>query len=100
MISGKFIKSSMLYTIGGAMPMASGLVLLPFYTNMLTIETYGILMLYVVFSLFMQSITSYALDAYLGVRYIDTQHDQAATKKMVGAIAGLLLVIGGGVILV
>lgn len=98
MISGKFIKSSFLFTVGGAMPMASGLVLLPFYTNRLTIETYGILMLYVVFSLFMQSVTSYALDAFLGVQYVEAQHDRQKLNKIIGAIAGLMLVIGSGVI--
>lgn len=96
MISGKFIKSSLLYTIGGAMPMASGLVLLPFYTNMLSLELYGTLMLYVVFSLFMQSLTSYALDAYINVHYVEVKDDKAAAGKMIGAVAGLLLVIGAG----
>lgn len=96
MISGKFIKSSLLYTIGGAMPMASGLVLLPFYTNMLSLELYGTLMLYIVFSLFMQNITSYALDAYINVHYTDVKDDKAAASRMIGAVAGLLIVIGVG----
>lgn len=99
MISGKFIKSSLLYTIGGAMPMASGLVLLPFYTNILDLSTYGTLMLYVVFSLFMQSLTSYALDAYINVHYTEVKDNKAAARKLIGAVAGLLLVIGAITIL-
>lgn len=98
MISGKFFKSSLVYTIGGAMPMASGLVLLPFYTDMLSIETYGILMLYIVFGLIMQVLTTYALDAYLGVHYIDVKDNPAAAKKMIGAVTGLLLVMGAVII--
>jgi hypothetical protein len=35
MISKNFIRSSVMCTIGGAMPMASGLALLPFYTDLL-----------------------------------------------------------------
>lgn len=94
MISGRFIKSSLLYTVGGAMPMASGLVLLPFYTNMLSLDTYGILMLYVVFSLFMQSLTSYALDAYINVHYHEVENDITARRKLIGAVAGLMITIG------
>ena len=74
--------------------MASGLVLLPFYTDMLSLETYGVLMLYVVFSLFMQSLTSYALDAYINVHYHEVENDRVAARKLIGAVAGLMITIG------
>jgi O-antigen/teichoic acid export membrane protein len=93
-ISGKFFKSSVIYTIGGAMPMASGLVLLPFYTDLLSIGTYGILMLYIVFGLIMQVLTTYALDAYIGVHYIDVKDKPEEARNMIGAVTGLLLVLG------
>lgn len=80
------------------MPMASGLVLLPFYTDKLSIEMYGVLMLYIVFGLIMQVLTTYALDAYLGVHYIDVKDDKAAAKKMISAVTGLLLVMGAIII--
>lgn len=98
MISGRFFKSSLIYTIGGAMPMASGLILLPFYTNMLTTDMYGILMLYIVFGLMMQVLTTYALDAYLGVHYIDVKDDPIAARRMIGAVTGLLLTLGAVII--
>jgi O-antigen/teichoic acid export membrane protein len=98
MISSRFFKSSLIYTIGGAMPMASGLVLLPFYTDLLTMPMYGVLMLYVGFSLIMQVLTTYALDYYLGVHYIDVKNDPAAARKMIGAVTGLLLTLGAVII--
>lgn len=98
MISSRFFKSSLIYTIGGAMPMATGLVLLPFYTDLLTIETYGVLMLYVGFNLLMQVATTYALDAYIGVHFIDVKDNPAAARKLIGAVTGLLLVLGAVII--
>jgi O-antigen/teichoic acid export membrane protein len=99
MISTRFIRSSLLYTLGGAMPMASGLLLLPFYTDLLALETYGILMLYVAFSLFIQLFTTYALDAYLGIHYLELQHDANTSKRLVAEVSGLLLMIGTGVLI-
>ena len=99
MISTRFIRSSLLYTLGGAMPMASGLLLLPFYTDLLALETYGILMLYVAFSLFIQLFTTYALDAYLGIHYLELQHDAQKSKQLVAEVSGLLLIIGLGVLI-
>ncbi len=98
MISKGFFKSSLIYTIGGAMPMASGLILLPFYTDMLSMGSYGILMLYVGFSLIMQVLTTYSLDYYLGVHYIDVKDDPKAARKMIGAVTGLLLTMGAIII--
>jgi O-antigen/teichoic acid export membrane protein len=94
MISKRFLQSSAIYTIGGALPMASGLALLPFYTDLLSIETYGLLMLYVAFSLFVQILTSYALDAYLGIHYIELEHDWKKAKQLVAEVGGLLLLLG------
>lgn len=94
MISKKFLQSSVLYTIGGAMPMASGLVLLPFYTDLLAVETYGVLMLYVAFSLFVQVLTTYALDAYLGIHYIEQRHDAQKVKQLIASVSGLMLLLG------
>ena len=54
MISKKFLQSSLLYTIAGAMPLASGFVLLFFYLNYLTVEQFGLLALYIAFTAFIQ----------------------------------------------
>jgi O-antigen/teichoic acid export membrane protein len=94
MISGKFIKSSMLFTIGGVMPLAGGFVLLPFYTNLLTIEQYGLLALYISISLVVQIIVSYALDTYIGVQYVKIRDEGGDTNKFVSSIFTLLLAIG------
>lgn len=94
MISERFLKSTLIYSIGGALPMVSGFILLPFYTNQLSTNDYGLLMLYISFSLFMQVLFSYALDSYIGIHYVEHKDDTQRVKKLVGAVAGLLLVIG------
>lgn len=94
MISQRFLKSTLIYSIGSALPMLSGFILLPFYTNLLTTYDYGLLMLYIGFSLFVQVLVSYALDAYIGVHYTEVKEDKEKTKTLISNVAGLLLIIG------
>lgn len=94
MISGRFLKSTLSYSGAGALPMLSGFILLPFYTNLLSTPDYGLLMLYVGFSLLIQVLVSYSLDAYIGAHYVEVKDDYVKRKVLLSNVAGLLLFIG------
>jgi O-antigen/teichoic acid export membrane protein len=94
MISSRFLKSTVSYSIAGALPMLSGLILLPFYTNLLETADYGVLMLYVAFSLFIQILVSYSIDAYMGAHYTEVRDNVEKKRELISNSAGLLLTIG------
>jgi len=94
MISKKFIQSSFIYSIVGALPLASSLVLLPFYLNLLSIKDVGILALYLSFTYLIQIIVNFALDTSIGVSYFDYRDDNKKLKEYIGTVVSLLLIIG------
>jgi len=94
MISKKFIKSSFIYTVIGALPLASATILLPFYTNLLTTSQFGILALYIAFTAVVQILVNYALENYLIVHYIENINDKQFLKNIIGTVVILLLAIG------
>lgn len=101
MISKKLLKSSLLYTIVGSLPLASGLILLPFYTNYLKgVDTFGVLTLYVNFSLLVQLIVNFSIDTSIGIHYFDYKDDIPKFKKYVGTLISSLLIIGGSFLLI
>ncbi|MCC6370126.1 MAG: hypothetical protein IT236_03870, partial [Bacteroidia bacterium] len=69
MISKGFLKSSAIYTIGGALPMVAGLIMLPFYTNYLSEGNYTQLLFYISLSLLFQILFSFSSESYFGVQY-------------------------------
>lgn len=99
MISKSFLKSSVIYTIGGAMPMLSGLILLPFYTNYLSSLQYTQVAFYIIVSLLMQILFSYSIDSYFGVKYSRLANNPEMQKNFIGTVSVLLLSIGGGLLL-
>lgn len=54
MIKISFIKESLLFTIGNALPMAASVLLLPFYANYLSPTNYVALSFYIGISLLFQ----------------------------------------------
>lgn len=94
MISGRFIKSSLMYTIGGALPLASGFILLPFYTNMLDVSQFGVLALYIGISLFTQIIVSYAIDSYVGINYLKAKEEKGKEVELIRKLFTFLIVGG------
>jgi O-antigen/teichoic acid export membrane protein len=69
MIKPSFLKSSVIYTIGGGLPVMASIVLLPFYTNYLSSLHFLQLSFYISISLFVQIFYNFSLDTYLGIRY-------------------------------
>jgi len=94
MISKNLIKSSMIYTIIGAMPLISAFFLLLFYTNYLSRELYGALVIFVSFTGFIQILINIGLDTYIGVSYFDNRRDHSQLKTKIGIITGYLLIWG------
>jgi len=100
LISNKFIKSSFIYSVIGALPLASSVILLPFYTNYLTTEQFGLLALYIAFTGIIQIIANFGLDNFIGISYIDLKNDKKALKDIISTILSLLIFIGIFVLLI
>ncbi len=94
MISKSFLKSSIIYTIGGALPMAAGLIILPFYTNYLNDLQFTQVAFYISVSMLLQILFSYSIESYFGIKYTQLHKEPGAQKKFVGTISILLLLIG------
>ncbi|MEI6059575.1 MAG: oligosaccharide flippase family protein [Bacteroidota bacterium] len=98
MIRRQFISESLIYTITGALPLASGLVLLPFYTNWLTSDQFGMLALYIAITMFMQILFNFGFDNYIGISYIDNKSTPEVQAEIIGTIVLSLLILGAFII--
>src|ERR1044072_625338 len=94
MISKSFLRSSLLFTIGGALPMVSSILLLPFYANMLDDLSYTRILFYILVSSLFQILFSYSTENYFGIKYSQLFDDQEKRKRFIGTISSLLLIIG------
>jgi O-antigen/teichoic acid export membrane protein len=99
-ISKGFIKSSLIYSIAGMLPMASAIILLPFYLKYLSADDNGALSIYLAFSLLIQVITTYSFDTSLYIHYQEYKNDPKKLSSFVSSAFVLMLIIGGGVALV
>lgn len=87
MISKKFFKSSLIYSVVGALPMLSGLVLLFFYTGgILSTKTYGYLTLHLSFTLLFQSFISFCLESFIGPVIFETKDKPIELKSKIASI--------------
>ncbi|MBK9283739.1 MAG: hypothetical protein IPM51_05395 [Sphingobacteriaceae bacterium] len=94
MISKSFLKSSIIITLSGALPMVGGIILLPFYTNYLPTLQFTQLAYYILITLLTQIIFSFSIDTYYGVKYTQLANEPQEQKKFTGTISILLLLIG------
>lgn len=95
MISKGFLKSSFIYTVIGALPLASGIILLPFYTNYLSTSLFGLLALYISFTFFIQILVNFGFDVYVAVHYFEYKDNPAKLRECIGTAVSLLLMIAG-----
>ena len=91
MIRPEFIKSSFLFTLGGALPMLGSIVLLPFYTNYLSTTHYTQLLFYISISLFCQLFFSWSTETAFGIEYSRIQNDAQASPKFIGQVAVFMI---------
>jgi O-antigen/teichoic acid export membrane protein len=94
MISKGFLKSSIVYTLGGAMPMVASITLLPFYTNYLNELNFLQVAFYISISLLFQILFTFSLDTYFGVKYTQLHTNPEKQKRFIGTTAILLLLLG------
>lgn len=87
MISKSFFKSSLIYSVVGALPMLSGFILLPFYTSdLLSEKNYGYLTLHLSFTLLFQSFIILCLENFIGPVIFESKHDPKELKKKISSI--------------
>ncbi|MGZ4042232.1 MAG: hypothetical protein ACXVO9_03445 [Bacteroidia bacterium] len=80
MISKSFLKSSLIFTIGGALPMVASIILLPLYTNFLSDIQYTQVAFYIGISLLFQILFSYSIESYFGIEYTRLHADPVRQK--------------------
>jgi O-antigen/teichoic acid export membrane protein len=107
-ISKTFLKSSLIYTIAGTLPMASAIILLPFYVSFLSTSDFGALSIYLAFSLFIQILTAYSFDTSLYIHFHEYKNDRAKLSSFVssafimmigiGCLVGLIFILAGDLI--
>jgi O-antigen/teichoic acid export membrane protein len=97
-ISRNFIKSSLIYTLSGALPMASAIILLPFYTQYLTTSTLGALWIYLAFTILVQIFVTFSFDTSIYIHFHDYKDDADKLAKFTSSSFNLILMIGVGII--
>jgi len=96
MISKSFIKSSVTYTIIGALPFASSILLLPFYgnKNLLSTDDFGLLAIFIILSELARILISFSAESFLGNTYIHYRNDNNNEKKFLGTSFLFLIIYG------
>jgi O-antigen/teichoic acid export membrane protein len=94
MISRSFFKSSLIYSLVGALPYASGFLLLPWFTMYLTPQQFGINAMYIALMYLIQIISSYGLDMSTGVLYFDYKDDKQKIREFLGTVFIGLTMLG------
>jgi O-antigen/teichoic acid export membrane protein len=97
LISKGFIKSSIIYTLAGALPMASALILLPFYIKQLPKEVYGALSIYLAFSLLVQILVTFSFDSSIYIHFHEFKNDRKKLSTFISSAFIFMLLIGLGV---
>ncbi|MEI7983937.1 MAG: oligosaccharide flippase family protein, partial [Bacteroidota bacterium] len=86
MISRQFFKSSIIYSLVGALPYTTGVILIPFFTGRLTPEQFGVNALYLTFMYFIQVLSTFGLDTYIGINYFEHKNDKQRLREFIGTV--------------
>jgi len=93
-ISKKFFAHSIIYTIVGALPLATPILLLPLYTAVLSEGQVGEIALYTAFGFIMQIIANFSLDGSVRTFYLDYQNHAKQLKEYISTVYITLIGIG------
>jgi O-antigen/teichoic acid export membrane protein len=99
MIGKGFIKSTIIYSIVGSLPLASGFILLPLFAVHLEMAVYGQFVLYTAFTMLMQIVINLSLDYGLQITYFENKNPTIGLNKKIGTIISSMLIIGSIIIL-
>jgi O-antigen/teichoic acid export membrane protein len=94
MISKGFIKSSIIYSLVGSLPLASGFILLPLFAVHLGSGLYGQLALYTAFTMLVQIIINLSLDYGLQITYFENKSEKLNLEKRIGTLVSGMLIFG------
>jgi O-antigen/teichoic acid export membrane protein len=94
-ISKKFFAHSLIYTIVGALPLATPILLLPLYTAVLYEGQVGEIALYTAFGFVIQVIANFSLDGSVRTFYLDYQNHEKQLKEYISTVYLMLIGIGG-----
>lgn len=96
MISKSFIKSSFIYTVVGSLPLASSILLLPFYGNssLLSTSDFGLLSIYIILSELARILFTFSADNFLGINYIHYNTDKNSLERFIGTSTIFILLYG------
>jgi O-antigen/teichoic acid export membrane protein len=99
MISKQFFRSSVIYSVIGALPYTTGVILIPFFTAKLSPEQFGINAIYFTLMYFVQLVASAGLDTYIGVNYFQQKDDPKKLREFIGTVVLILITLGTAVVL-
>ncbi len=94
MISTRFIKSSVLITVGNALPLMSGIILLPFYINVLSTELFAELAIYISITLLVQIFLGFGLEAYISIIPVKFKDENAVLAKGISTLFTFSIILG------
>ncbi|MCZ8070211.1 MAG: oligosaccharide flippase family protein [Cytophagales bacterium] len=86
----------MIYTVAGALPMASAILLMPFYGK-LPADVYGSLSIYFGFSLLVQILVTYSFDASIYLNFHEHKHDTKSLAVFVSSAFVFILMLSAAV---
>lgn len=86
----------MIYTLAGALPMASAIILMPFYGS-LPPDVYGSFSIYLGFSLLVQIVVTYSFDASIYLNYHEHKSDPKSLGIFVSSAFLFILLLSAGV---
>jgi O-antigen/teichoic acid export membrane protein len=75
----------LIYTIAGALPMASSIILLPFYIGKLTTEMLGALWIYLAYSMLIQIVVTFSFDTSIYIHYHELKNQRQKLNEFISS---------------
>jgi O-antigen/teichoic acid export membrane protein len=91
-LAKNFLKSSIIYTILGFLPLSFAIIFTPIYLQYLNETEFGILNLFTLYSGFIAQTYSLGVSSAFGYIYWDTYKEKNELKKLISSTLGLLLI--------
>lgn len=83
--------------MAGTLPVASAVVLLPFYVTYLSTELFGAMAIYLALSMLVQILVTFSFDTSLYVHYHDFKADKEKLSAFISSCFSFMLLLGAGV---
>ncbi|MEI7595166.1 MAG: polysaccharide biosynthesis C-terminal domain-containing protein [Bacteroidota bacterium] len=100
MISKKFLKSSFIYSVVGALPYVSSIVLIPLFTHKISPQDIGVNAIYLSILFFIQIFSSFCLESYVMVHLFEFKNNPEKLKESFGTVVFSLTALGIFILLI